>query len=49
MGIYITWRIIKTIINTNLNGIALHKVYGWSVCHLVISSMDIAHTILHIS
>ena len=30
MGIYITWRIIKTIINTILNGIALHKVYGWS-------------------
>ena len=35
MGIYITWRIIKTIINTNLNGIALHKVYGWSACRLV--------------
>ena len=30
MGIYITWKIIKTIINTILNGSALHKVYGWS-------------------
>ena len=35
MDIYITWRIIKTIINTILNGIALHKVYGWSGRHLV--------------
>ena len=34
-GIYITWRIIKTIININLNGIALHKVYGWSVRLLI--------------
>lgn len=35
MGIYVTWRIIKTIINTILNGIALHKVYGWSIRLLV--------------
>ena len=34
MGVYIIWRIIKTIINTILNGIALHKVYGWSI-HLL--------------
>ena len=34
MGIYVAWRIIKTIINTILNGIALHKVYGWSI-HLL--------------
>ena len=27
-GVYIIWRIIKTIINTILNGIALHKVYS---------------------
>ena len=30
MGIDITWSTIKTIINTILNGNALHKVYGWS-------------------
>ena len=34
MGIYITWRIIKTI-NTILNDIAVHKVYGWRVRLLV--------------
>ena len=27
-GVYIIWRIIKTIINTILNSIALHKVYS---------------------
>ena len=31
----ITWSIIKTIINTILNGIALHKTYGWSIRLLV--------------
>ena len=35
MGIYVAWRIIKTIINTILNGIALHQVYGWSIRLLV--------------
>ena len=31
MGIYVAWGIIKTIINTILNGIALHQVYRWSI------------------
>ena len=35
IGIYVAWKIIKKIINTILNGIALHQVYGWSIRLLV--------------
>ncbi|KOC58701.1 hypothetical protein WH47_09081, partial [Habropoda laboriosa] len=35
IGVYVTIRIIKLIINAVLNGIALHAAYGWSIRLLV--------------
>lgn len=31
LGLYITFRLIKLVINTILNGIDLHAAYGWSL------------------
>ncbi|KOC58650.1 hypothetical protein WH47_05253 [Habropoda laboriosa] len=39
MGIYLTCRIIKLILDTLINGYALHAVYGWSV-HLLSTMWD---------
>ncbi|KOC58953.1 hypothetical protein WH47_00965 [Habropoda laboriosa] len=39
MGIYLTCRIIKLILDTLINGYALHAVYGWSV-HLLSAMWD---------
>ncbi|KOC58665.1 hypothetical protein WH47_07218, partial [Habropoda laboriosa] len=35
IGVYVTIRIMKLIINAVLNGIALHAAYGWSIRLLV--------------
>ncbi|KOC71218.1 hypothetical protein WH47_06140 [Habropoda laboriosa] len=39
MGIYLTCRIIKLILDTLINRYALHAVYGWSV-HLLSAMWD---------
>ncbi|KOC59989.1 hypothetical protein WH47_10117 [Habropoda laboriosa] len=43
LGIYITLRLIKLIINAVLNGIALHAAYGWSLHLLAAVWSTLAH------
>ncbi|XP_076384601.1 uncharacterized protein LOC143263768 [Megalopta genalis] len=48
IGIYIALRIVKLIVSTILNGIALHAAYGWSLQLLAACWSALAHFCLYL-
>ena len=46
-GIYVFFRLIKFALDTIINGIALHAIYGWSIWLLVSVWDSVANWLLH--
>ena len=46
-GIYVFFRLIKFPLDTIINGIALHAIYGWSICLLVSIWDSVVNWLLH--
>ncbi|KOC58986.1 General transcription factor II-I repeat domain-containing protein 2, partial [Habropoda laboriosa] len=49
IGVYITFRIIKLVIGTILNGIALHAAYGWGLRLVAAVWSSLAHFCIYLN